>query len=159
MNQSKFRIWDKIDERYLGDNSLIDIGGHTFTFKADNFSDKFLVGHLEPKADYEVIVEKCTGEQDVDGTLIYEGDIVRHGSYVGIVAFGHFNENSRGNIGFWINLSINMDLPADHCKTISKSHIGRYARLRDMRLSDYKCKCCRCEYQWEVSEEVKECDG
>lgn len=66
----KFRIWNKKFKKYLGDDSffMIDQRG---ILKCNN--------RTQPINCY--IVESCTGLKDIQGTLMYENDIVEHNHY------------------------------------------------------------------------------
>lgn len=58
----KFRVWDELNKRYDYSYSL-DSDGVVWNCRT---------------VSREAIIEQCTGVKDANGTLIYEGDILRY---------------------------------------------------------------------------------
>ena len=69
MNNFKFRVWDKKNNKYLTDQSAITNDG--LLIKETYYIDKFQVLNSD---DYEI--EYCTGYKDVDGKYLYVNDFV-----------------------------------------------------------------------------------
>ena len=67
----KFRVWDKRKKQYA-DRYVIGDDGWAYQLH-DAGEDSY---DLIP--DEDVIIEQCTGLRDKNGTLIYEGDVVRY---------------------------------------------------------------------------------
>ena len=65
----KFRVWDKVNERYLPTCDIaIDCGFRVYLW--DKEHDEWVWYSNDP------LIEQCTGIRDKHGKLIYEGDIV-----------------------------------------------------------------------------------
>ena len=76
----KYRVWHKEEKRYVTGNFSISPSGHLYKICGDED------GVYEIELDTQVFaVEQCTGLRDKNGTLIYEGDAVRHCGYILIV--------------------------------------------------------------------------
>jgi len=74
MNEPLYRIWSIKDNRYLYTEATdidyyVDLRGQPIYYKYGEF------GLL-----YDCVIQRCTGEQDVNGKYIYEGDIIKYGS-------------------------------------------------------------------------------
>lgn len=63
----RFRAWNKTAKRYVD-----DVGELLFRKDGCVYSIGF-----KPTNNHEYIIEQCMGRKDVNGKLIYEGDIVR----------------------------------------------------------------------------------
>lgn len=59
----KFRVWDKEKKVYVGDDFLMSRNHDVFGW--EHHPERF-------------IVEQCTGTKDINGNLIYEGDVIRY---------------------------------------------------------------------------------
>lgn len=73
----KFRVWDKLNEEYVEDQCeecSIRFDGN---LNIRVYCDDGYTGHYESYEPHEVIIEQCSGLRDINGNLIYEGDIVR----------------------------------------------------------------------------------
>ena len=64
MSEPLYRIWDIRNKYYISNKDFfVNLNGN--------------VGHLRSyQKDEYYIIQRCTGEQDVNGKYIYEGDIV-----------------------------------------------------------------------------------
>lgn len=82
MNKPLYRIWDIEKKQYLKiENGFqVDLNGDVGNFSV--FSSVFSSNKKHSQEDY--IIQRCTGEQDVNGKYIYEGDIVE--SYPNVVS-------------------------------------------------------------------------
>jgi len=76
----KFRVWDKKDKEYLdpdyyeGFYLMPDGKVHVGMTVENGLYDEYRV--IPPQ---QLIVEQCTGQQDKNGNLIFEGDILKTG--------------------------------------------------------------------------------
>jgi len=94
----KFRVLDTCTQEYLPayangvySDWAINVDGNLWTMpRGQGFAHE-----KQTKSDYEwYIIEQCTGLKDENGTLIYEGDIVRYNTPNTIIREGivYFNQ-------------------------------------------------------------------
>ena len=78
-NRFKFRVWDKINSKWL-ENCLLDV------------EKGYLLGYYDNKQAYNrrYVIQQCTGLTDKNCTLIYEGDIVKIFHVSGTMEGRHF---------------------------------------------------------------------
>ena len=70
MSEPLYRIWSIVLKRYvkIEDGHSINLNGYIHN-RLGNVNDQNMF-----------IIQRCTGEQDVNGKYIYEGDIIQYGS-------------------------------------------------------------------------------
>jgi uncharacterized phage protein (TIGR01671 family) len=66
----KFRVWDNVNKRYEKDLPLLDKDGDLC------YQDGHKYCNGEHPEDFTI--EQCTGLEDKNGNLIFEGDVVRY---------------------------------------------------------------------------------
>ena len=66
----KFRVWDKVAKRYIQSEEWC-----INCFGVLHFQSEFL-GDDIPRNEDDYIIEQCTGLKDLNGKLIYQGDVV-----------------------------------------------------------------------------------
>ena len=68
MSEPLYRIWDINNQYYITNKDFfVNLNGnisHVRSYQKDEY----------------YIIQRCTGEQDVNGKYIYEGDIIQYGS-------------------------------------------------------------------------------
>ena len=75
LDRLKFRIWDKKKEKWSEDN-FNDGEGLVASGWYIDLEGGFEIGHNVAIEDSRFIVEQSTGIYDIDGNLIFEGDII-----------------------------------------------------------------------------------
>ena len=86
-DRMKFRVWNQSSKSFVDSDMYgMNLCGDLFYFSPSEDGV-----HLSECDDYTVI-EQCTGLKDKNGTLIYEGDIVRAGNDK-ITAIGYRGES------------------------------------------------------------------
>lgn len=76
MERLKYRVWDKLQQRYRTDLLLGQDGNVVLPNGPDGDSGRFCV-------------EQCTGLRDMNDDLIYDGDILTDGMYNGFVEWNN----------------------------------------------------------------------
>ena len=112
----KFRFWDKKEKEYFTCGNIDHESGIFKTYPYRTYNWCF--GHKN------IIAEQCTGLKDRNGTLIYEGDIVKTEQFGEVTIYQVIWDMKTAKFLFenkYISFSFD-DLPADVTEIISNIH-------------------------------------
>lgn len=129
-NNLKFRVWDNDEKRYRDDDVidgsfLLSTEGILWSVEGIPWNRRNCKLYLADEERF--VVEQCTGLEDKDGALIYEGDIIEMTRYVFIgdikverYAVEHSKMLARWRLGKSC-IYLNTDTAAE-CKIVGNIH-------------------------------------